>query len=153
MRRCVLGLVVFVGAVTACRMHPADDKTAEAIGEMRTLTRALGEYRSDCVGYPGALDRLLAVDGQAKGCHSYGAIGTSEHLGALRREPTARVEYEWSYHVVRPVAGHIPVVYEHFEMTATWPGPDKRYSFWTNDAGQIRFARGRAATKTDEVLY
>ena len=151
MRRMV-GLFVLLGVLMACRSHPVDGKTSQAIGEVRTLIRALDEYRKDCAGFPSTLDRLLADPGEAKGCNGYGVISTADHLGALRREPTTRAEYEWSYRAVRPVVGRVPVVYQNFELTATWGGPDVRYSFWTSDAGTIHLARGRSATSRDEVV-
>jgi hypothetical protein len=145
---CAAVAVVF----SACHSRPLDTKTSHPLGDMRTLVWALTEYKKSCAGFPSTLDSLGSGGGAARSCTALGLIADADRLGPLAPDGGRDGAYEWRYDPASPIQDRTPPVYEHFGLATTWRGAGSRYSFWTSDAGTIRFARGRAARSTDAAL-
>jgi hypothetical protein len=119
-----------------------------AIGALRTANGALQAYRAACGGYPSTITSLRGPDAstEAKGCLDRYLMDP----GLITRfeRGLAAPEGEEYALVYRPIGQER---YEALAIAIDSERPTRR-SFWTSEAGIVRFANGRTASAADEAL-
>jgi hypothetical protein len=149
-RRGVWSAVVLAALLTSCRYEDrgyASCVAAHALTlEMRSRLACAAAHGP---GFPGSLESVL----DASLDRTCGV--RSEHLSAFAqyatREGTAVAwhKHRWTYSLSVPAT---PETFRHFTLAAVDERPEKRYiSYWVDDSGVLRSARGRRAGASDKA--